>query len=291
MIIIKFHGGLGNQMFEYAFLKQMQKRYPDVDIKAHIPHIKDFNGYELKSVFGIEINEASKWQVRMLSDYYPDGGHRFINILYKIRRSIFGVKNSYLVQDDYTSFYENVYELNPLYSYYLMGVWANENYLKGIDEELRSEFVFNNNGLSCQNQKLICQINNSNSVAIHVRRNDYITLGAIVTSDEYYTKAIEYIQCKIRNPVFYIFSDDHDYCEKLFKDINHTIVKGNTGKDSFRDMQLMSYCKHNIIANSTFSFWAAYLNSNVEKIVIFPNISFGNCRHPFACNGWVKIDI
>ena len=99
---------------------------------------------------------------------------------------------------------------------------------------------------------------------------------------------------QIKNPKFFVFSNDHDFCRKLFDGrIKYEIVDGNIEKDSFRDMQLMSNCKHNIIANSTFSFWGAYLNKNPEKIVIAPNLGVGVTEHnvPFACPEWIKIDV
>ena len=91
-------------------------------------------------------------------------------------------------------------------------------------------------------------------------------------------------------PFFFVFTDDIEYAEKLFYDTSKfIIVKGNSGRNSYRDMQLMSLCRHNITANSTFSFWGAYLNRNNDKIVVAPDIPFSGTKNPFICDDWIRI--
>ena len=118
---------------------------------------------------------------------------------------------------------------------------------------------------------ILQQIKSSNSVSIHVRRGDYVGTSFDVVTEHYYKKAIEYIEERVDNPCFFVFSDNTAYVEELFKDIpNKRIVDCNRGAESFRDMQFMSMCKNNIITNSTFSEWGALLNRNKEKMVIYP---------------------
>ncbi len=293
MIIVKFQGALGNQMFEYAFLQRLKKEYPGNDIRGYIPHIKDFNGYEVENIFDLNIPKAHPLTIAKLSNIYPDNAP--LSAIFKPIRSykwiMYGGKSSHLRVDDNTYYYPEVFNLNPLKSYFLDGVWANAKYLEGIEDEIKKAFVFPNNRGS-KNDEYLRQINSSESVCIHVRRNEYVKMGLSVASDQYYQKAISYISKMVPNPSFFIFSDDHEYCRKLFDGkIKYTIVEGNTSDKSFRDMELMSYCKHNIIANSTFSFWGAYLNSNNNKIVIAPNVSWGNLRCPFVCSDWILFDI
>lgn len=292
MLIVKFQGALGNQMFEYALLKRLEKVYPDSNIKAHIGNIKDFNGYELDRVFGLEVDRADWKQVAILSNDYPAEApmNKLMNKFCRFGQIKNGGKESHMKQDDNTAYYNQLFTLNPLRSYYLDGVWANSMYIEEIRDELIHTFQFCTQ-LEGINLKISEDMKNENSVCIHVRRNEYVSMGLTVTSDNYYKKAIDIMKNKIDNPSFYIFSDDHEYCRKLFSGlIDYKLVEGNKGENSYKDMQLMTFCKHNIIANSTFSFWGAYLNNYSEKLVIAPNISWGNMKHPFARSSWMVID-
>lgn len=115
------------------------------------------------------------------------------------------------------------------------------------------------------------------SVSVHLRRGDYLdekntAMFGNICTDAYYRKAIEYVKTLCSNPHFYIFSDDIPYVRHQFTGEEYTVVDINHGRDSFFDMWLMSRCRHNICANSTFSFWGARLNSNDNKIMIRPTI-------------------
>ena len=280
-------------MFEYVFMEKLKQIYPETQVLAHIENIKDFNGYELKKVFNLDVPQCTWKEAARYGDDYPENGKHYktMSKLYKIRKYVMGEKPSFIKQDDYTSFYQEIYELNPLKSYYLMGVWANEAYIDGMDDVIRNSFIFPE-GLSERNAEYMTQMKNTNSVCIHVRRNEYVTCGLTVVNDGYYINAVKYMKERLNNPSFFVFSDDHSYCKKLFDGlIDYTLVEGNTGGDSFRDLQLMTYCKNNIIANSTFSFWGAYLGEpNKDKIIITPTVSWGHFRHPFACKEWIKMD-
>lgn len=293
MFIVKFQGALGNQMFEYAFMKRMEKEYPGNKILGYVPTIHDFNGYELEKIFNVSIPKANIWSVAKLSNYYPNNApltHVF-SLWRKYKWIFYGGKESHIMEDDNTFYYKEIFELNPLKSYFLDGVWANSQYSNGIEEELKKAFVFPDNRGN-NNNEYLNMINYSESVCVHVRRNEYVKMGLSVVTDDYYKNAIKLIQEKVSNPRFFVFSDDHQYCQQLFDGmIDYTLVQGNKKENSFRDMELMSCCKHNIIANSTFSFWGAFLNSNPNKIVITPNISWGNLKCPYKCKDWIEIEI
>ena len=135
----------------------------------------------------------------------------------------------------------------------------------------------------------------NNSVSIHVRRGDYLngyyfeTLGKICDID-YYKRAIALINKEVNDPYFYIFSDDPGYVAENLKIENATYVDFNRGRDSWQDMYLMSQCKHNIIANSTFSWWGAWLNTNLNKIVIAPNRWFANMDNDeIVLPEWIRL--
>jgi len=116
-------------------------------------------------------------------------------------------------------------------------------------------------------------IKNLKSVSIHIRRGDYITnkTGPKFIGLDYYIKAIRTIENKVKNPTYFIFSDDIVWGKQYLKLKNISyFVDNNHGKDSYKDMQLMSLCKHNIVANSTFSWWGSWLNTNKNKVIIKP---------------------
>ena len=151
------------------------------------------------------------------------------------------------------------------------------------------EFKFPN-FVDDRNINIANKMREEESVSIHIRRNEYVTNNLSVVSDRYYKQAIDIINHRVNDPHYYVFSDDLDYCQNLLAGMEHTLIDWNRKNQSFRDMQLMTYCKHNIIANSTFSFWGAYLGTNEDKMVIAPNLSWGNLKHPFARGCWMILD-
>lgn len=123
-----------------------------------------------------------------------------------------------------------------------------------------------------------------NSVSVHIRRGDYVTKSRYNKTYahctvKYYENAVDYIAKKFPNPHIYIFSDDTDWIKENIKFPYETeYVTHNIGQNSFEDIRLMSNCKHNVIANSTFSWWGAWLNQNSEKIVVCPDVWFQDSR-------------
>ena len=151
------------------------------------------------------------------------------------------------------------------------GCWQNEAYFKIIEQDIRNDFTFIL-PLKDQNIELAAYILNTNSVSIHVRRGDYLQepLLAGICEEEYYNKAIVCMNNLVLNAQYIVFSNDIHWCKQHLKFSNARYVDWNRGLDSYVDMQLMSLCKHNIIANSTFSWWGAWLNKNLSKKVIAP---------------------
>ncbi len=291
MLIVSFEGGLGNQMFQYAFFKALQFHYPDIYVLADLSYIDSgvHNGFELSRVFGIHMDLCQLEDVAKYSERCPKGitGYRLLNCLYSLRRCIIGQKTSYIRQENAVIYYPEVFQLNPLYSYYFKGVWANENYFSDIKTSLLKDFLFTGE-LSEINKELADMIKNTDSVSIHLRAGDYIQYSYDICDGQYYKKAIEYIKTKIKDPTFFVFSDDIILAKNILNfDISMCFIDNNVEENSFRDMQLMSLCKHNIIANSTFSFWGAYLNGNENKIVIAPQKLAGDCIYPYKCENWI----
>ena len=295
MYVVCFGDGLGNQMFQYAFYKSLINNYPDNCIKADIFFIygkRIHNGFELKNIFGIDLDVCDNGEALILAENCPKYMKYWIyKLLHKVRRKIHGYKDSYISQDDPTGYYEDVYHLSTVKSYIFRGNWVNEKYFKNIRAELLKDFCF-----PCFDEEWNIvysdEMKKCNSVSVHIRKGDYINSDMINLDKDYYKRAKYFIENSVENPKYYIFTDDKNAIAEyldLFDD--YTIVKGNCGNKSYRDMQLMALCKHNIIANSTFSFWGAYLNINESKIVIAPSKAKFDFRHPFACEGWTIIEV
>ncbi|WP_143414822.1 alpha-1,2-fucosyltransferase [Geobacillus sp. E263] len=289
MKIVKVIGGLGNQMFQYAFYRNLKAKFQEVklDITAFETY-KLHNGYELERVFDIKPEYATKKEI------YPLTTNRNSKIS-KIKRRIFGGKETEYIEKD-LKFDPEVFKVTG--DVYFEGYWQTEKYFKEIEDLIRKDFQFKN-PLTNKNLELSNKIKNENSVSIHVRRGDYYTSkkaerkhGNIATI-EYYQKAVRKITEFVDNPVFYIFSDDIPWVKENLKLENEVIyVDWNKGLDSYIDMQLMSICKHNIIANSTFSWWGAWLNQNKNKIVIAPSRWINNKRldtSDVIPKEWIKI--
>lgn len=294
MFVICFGDGLGNQMFQYAFYKAMQHNYPCNDVKMDIFHIYGghiHNGFELSTIFNIPVNECYYKNALALSDYFPRHLKKYwlLNRLSGVRRYFFGQKESYIEQEDPTCYYEEVFQLSELKSYILKGNWVNEKYFSKYRNELIKDFSFPEFD-EPWNLHYVEKIKDTNAVSVHIRKGDYVNSGMLNLDIQYYRKAKSIIESEVKNPVYYIFTDEKSSILEYLKIFEkYTLIEGNSGNKSYRDMQLMSLCKHNIIANSTFSFWGAYLNDNEDRIVIAPNKAKYDFRNPFACKEWIII--
>ena len=169
-------------------------------------------------------------------------------------------------------FYDDFFSLPD--ELYLSGYWQSEKYFASIAPLLRAEFSPALK-LDTFNHDLQSRMQRENSVAVHVRRGDYSSAAAYqsffgVLPMEYYEKAIAHMQREVKNPVFYFFSDDAAWCKQNFSKHNGSFIDHNQGVNAFKDLVLMAKCRHNIIANSTFSWWGAWLNDHQDKKVIAP---------------------
>jgi hypothetical protein len=158
---------------------------------------------------------------------------------------------------------------------YLDGNWQSEKYFRSIEKIIREDFTLSEEP-DYLNQQMIDKIRNCEAVSLHIRRGDYVsnpetTAYHGICSEEYYRGAVSKLENYVKNPHFFVFSDDPSWVkEKL--DIRHstTIVDFNGSEKDYEDMRLMSLCKHHIIANSSFSWWGAWLSNNPQKIVVAP---------------------
>jgi hypothetical protein len=285
MLIIKVKGGLGNQMFQYALYKSLKSlgRTVKLDISWYSRN-NLHNGYELERVFGITPEYASIEECFKLGDIE-------LNKIYLLKKMFFPKKTHYFEKVLF-SFDQEVFTCDKAY---FEGSWQNEKYFKNIREEILDEFSFKN--IDSRNKRFSELISSENSISIHVRRGDYVSnpkaakLHGNICNIGYYNKAINLMNKQIKDPKYVIFSDDIEWCiENLHLNENSTLVDRNKGVDSYKDMYLMSKCRHNIIANSSFSWWGAWLNRNPEKIVVAPKKWVNNMNTVEICpKEWIQI--
>ena len=266
-IKIKLTGGLGNQMFQFATGYSIAKKN-NVELCLDLKSFNQrplHNGFELQKVFDI----YSK--VSFLNNPLNS---KFINIkeiLNKIDITFYSFKEPHF---HYTPKILSI----PKHSI-LNGYWQSELYFKNYTQEIRKIFSFCNQ-LDKKNSLVANDINRNNSISIHVRRGDYLfkeNNNHYVDLRKYYLKAVEESSKIFNNPKYFIFTDDSLWVTKnLILNYPYTIVDVNDGLHSFFDMYLMSLCKSNIIANSSFSWWSAWLNNNNDKIVYAPKYWFND---------------
>jgi hypothetical protein len=201
-----------------------------------------------------------------------------------------------LINESYFNFNKDILSLSD--HCYLSGYWQTEKYFSDIENLIREDFRIIK-PLDGQNLGIAEKIKHTESVSIHLRGRDYInrveTKKIHFTCDNsYYERSLSFIREKIKNPHFFVFSDDPEWAKKFLK-TNHsfTFVEGNSwNKTSYEDLRLMSLCRHNIIANSSFSWWGAWLNLNVDKIVVAPKKWFADTERnsqDLIPDGWIKL--
>jgi hypothetical protein len=268
MIIVELLGGLGNQMFQYAFgrylaLKNKTKLKLDTTAFGKSGY-GTARLYEL-GVFNINAELATATEIKETRNEPP--GRWLKKTKRWLKKNGWLPKKNFLREIDYQP--EELLTLGD--NAYLEGFFQNEKYFQPIADIIRDDFTLTPE-LTNFNPGLAEKIKNSNSISLHVRRGDYANdpgtqkFHGLLTL-EYYRAAIKIIERGIKNPSYFVFSDDSEWCQTNLKMPAETIFI--SGK-AYEDLILMSYCQHNIIANSSFSWWAAWLNNNKQKMIIAP---------------------
>lgn len=291
-LIVRISGGLGNQMFQYAAgLAVAKKKKADLllDLDDYASN-KHHHGFELDRVFSCHIGTASQEQVRNILGWrYPPTVRR---LLTKAPMGIF--RGQRFIVEPHFNYWKGIFDIET--PCYLQGYWQSERYFKGITDQVRAAFRFRGD-LSEKNEFLVQEMKAANSVSIHVRRGDYVHNSSAsathgVCDLGFYRDAILYIKEIVDNPCFYVFSDDIEWVsENLHIEGRHKYIRHNVGEESYNDMRLMSACRHNIIANSTFSWWGAWLNSFPDKVIVAPLKWFAITKNTqdLLPRDWVKI--
>lgn len=262
LVVIRLSGGLGNQMFQYALYLQLKKLGKNVKIDDVTEYDREGVRPIHLPIFGISYPTPSKEEMIRLTDARMD-------LFSRIRRKLTGRKTAEYPEKS-MRFDPQVLNLDRAY---LTGVWQTAKYFAGAENEVREAFSFHNLKLSDNMQKYKEKIENTNAIAVHIRRGDYLQVSEIyggICTEEYYRKAIAKFEEIETNCHFYIFSNDPEWVRQHYTQENVTIVEGNGENAGYVDMYLMSCCRHFVIANSSFSWWGAWLGNYEQKKVIAP---------------------
>ena len=277
MKIVNIIGGLGNQMFQFAFALALKQRWPDEEVLIDISHFNHIffksigaanlhNGFEINRVFpNANLPVAKAAQLKKVTRYIPN------YILSRIARKYLPPKKTEIVQNvnDYFAYDPSVFYNNG--DLYFEGIWESISYHLPLRDKIQN--IFKHNIPSPLNAVYIQDMESQNSVGIHVRRGDYLKHPGFrgICDIDYYRRGIKVLLEDSLDHVFYIFSNDIPWCEEHLKPLlgNHecVFVTTNVGEDSCWDMFLMSHCKDLIIANSSFSWWGAFLNNRGGRVI------------------------
>lgn len=284
MIMLQMCGGLGNQMFQYALYRMLQEQGKEVCIDD-ITMYQKIGRYDnrLETIFPLTYRHAEKKEYNRLTDSSMLPWQR-------VRRKLLGRKGKLYKERDAIIFEEEIFQEADCYA---IGYWQSERYFKSIEDKLRQDFSFDFGRFSDQANQYKKQIENSSAVSLHVRRGDYLEekfapIYGNICTDAYYQSAIAHFRRKDENVVFYLFTNDIGWGRE-FAGKEMILVEGTSAEE---DMALMSLCNGHVLANSSFSWWGAWLNPDLNKEVVMPtkwlNISDGqDIYYGLSC---VKID-
>ena len=267
MKLITLSGGLGNQLFQFALYLQLKADGEKVFLyKNKIIRYNEHSGYELERLFGVERGLKGLWLTRLL----------LVPLLGTLlKKLLFPVKLRERVYYDY-SVYADSLRRKCFPGMHLVGYWQSERYFERAKADVRRAFRFNLDKVSPDNRRLADEMGRCPSVSLHVRRGDYLSAGFAsmygnLCPVDYYRRAMDYIRERVEAPVYYIFSDEPEWVrENLPLPSGAVLVDWNTGTDSWQDLYLMSCCRHHILANSSFSWWGAWLSATPDACVVAP---------------------
>jgi hypothetical protein len=289
MIVTRLCGGLGNQLFQYAAGKRLSvihntELVVDASWYTSVPSGNTYRDYQLYHypITARLANEKERRWCKLHSNLFFGrtgiswGGWR------TVKESDFNYQPALISQGD---------------NLYLSGYWQSPLYFCGIEDQIRSELTLGDS-FAGSAQDLARKIKSVNAVSVHIRRGDYVTSKSAaafhgVCSANYYALAIEYMLSNFMDVVFFVFSDDINWVSSNMTFPPSTVfVTSDPERNDALDLKLMSTCRSHIIANSTFSWWAAWLNPSKTKVVIAPSVWFKNRPQPLSIlpTDWITFD-
>lgn len=267
-------------MFQYAAGRALSLERGEMlklDVSAYSGYARH-HGFELNKVFNGCADIASEFEIKEMLGWQSSS---FVRRIFN-RRAFSSIRRHGYVVEPHFQYWDGFEKISD--NCYLYGYWQSEKYFLKIQKIIRKDFSFQT-PLDGVNAEMANKMSTSNAVSIHVRRGDYVANSYAnrmhgTCSLTYYADAIRYIAQRITCPQFFVFSDEIEWVKQnLPIDWPCQYVSHNQGDKSFNDMHLMSLCKHHIIANSSFSWWGAWLNADVNKIVIAPKRWFAIDRN------------
>ena len=256
--IVYLSGGLGNQMFQYAFAKSLQSNYNikfEINTTFYNRIFKDQTPRKIGlNLFNLKFKDCTDYKIQRI----------ILKIKEKLSNINLSINSTYYNENKVN--HKNFNNLNLKKKNYFRGYWQNSKYFESIKNDLKKDFSLDHN-LKNLDPNTFKKIIETNSVCVHVRRKDYLDTDYDVVDVNYYSNAFKKIESQSTNLNFFIFSDDINWCNE-----NLSFLPNSTfcSFSMLNDFHLMSLCKHFIIPNSTFSWWAAYLSNNNNKIIIIP---------------------
>ena len=274
MIIIQMAGGLGNQMFQYALYKQLTGMRKTVKMDDEAGFREDAQRNPALAAFGIAYERARRQEIEEMTD-------SSMAFTARVRRKLFGRQRRAYFEEN-KCFQPKIFDWDDIY---LEGYWQSEKYFRDVGNLLKKEFSLesvrrnrdNGYGLSEEAERYLNRIEQGESVSVHVRRGDYLLpqnqdLFGNICTDMYYENAVKKMMESRPDCTFYLFTNDNQWAAERLrerKDFPIVLVELPGNRD-YETLMLMSRCRHNILANSSFSWWASYLNDNPDKQVIAP---------------------
>lgn len=265
MIAVELTGGLGNQMFQYATGRS-------IAIHGQTQLKIDLSWFKNPDAFSRRTYELGCFKIQ--ADLFEPQSLGPKRVWFRRSRNELRYGDLKLINEPHFQFYPDLLKASD--NVYLKGYWQSEKYFEQAKPQIYRDFQFKSSP-SFANKSMLDKIGNSqNPVSLHIRRGDYVADKKTnefhgTASLEYYDRAIEHISKNIQTPTFFVFSDDPKWCRQNLKlNFPTTFVDHNPPTSGYEDMRLMSTCKHHILANSSFSWWGAWLNKSGSKIVIAP---------------------
>lgn len=274
MIVVRITDGLGNQLFQYAFARALKTRVGK-EVYLDISDINLRKERDSKFIKWMSLCDNREFQLdnfmitlplieeKKLAKKYNQKEYtsKFLNYC----RDFYLLPTVYLDE----SLYSNYKFRFPMWqNYYIKGYFFDKKYYENDKDVLMKEFKLKKTIAIPDDIKSI--LDNRNTVSLHVRRGDFLNVGRDISGSDYYIKALDYIRDRVKEPFLLIFSDDTEWVNNNMKfDLEYAMISGQ-GFSDCEELILMSMCRNHIMANSTFSYWGAWLNPNKDKIVTLP---------------------
>lgn len=278
MIIVRYCGGLGNQMYQYAMQVALEKRFPQQQFKADVFHynlLKEHNGFELEHYFGIRLEYASRREIKhVYAGLVPGEWWKFLpwslqdfvahNLQGRYLRMMECLKPKLAARTVKEANLSDMIDSMETGDWYVKGMWQNVALFEDYQQEIASAFHLAPD-LSEEEQRIVAELTDGQAIAVHVRGGDFLK-GSLfnLCGKEYYEKALTHFSKDIP---LYVFTDDTSYASTLLKECSVKAYVSHRIEESIKDLYMMSCAKYQIVSNSTFSFWSGFLNVNASTVV------------------------